>query len=193
MRVAVIGTLNNAYASTEGRVIPADGKWHRVSFDLTAGSMSSAGSTVTLQQVLSSVVTLRLLSRGSGPGVQGEPIVSTLGVDNIRALRLPGDANFDGRVSGADFSVVRSNLGSATGATWARGDFNFDGRINSKDMRLLRQHFGISTSPAATAAAAVPEPGGAGLMLVATLLLARPRGRSRAVWSSGTRRRPWKS
>jgi hypothetical protein len=179
MRVALIGTSGTAYASRAARVLPADGNWYRVYFDLTPAGLASTGGAQPLNQVLASVATLRLLSVEARPSERADPIVSTLGVDDVRALRLPGDADFDGRVSGADFAVVRSNLGSTAGATWDRGDFNFDGRVNARDMHLLRRHLGQSNAPAPAGApaiaAAVPEPIVPCAFFAAAFLLRRRR------------------
>ena len=48
-------------------------------------------------------------------------------------VKLPGDANGDGFVDGADLDIVLSNY-NRTGATWAQGDFNGDGVVNGQDL-----------------------------------------------------------
>jgi hypothetical protein len=74
---------------------------------------------------------------------------------------LPGDANKDGTVNGADLNIVLSNY-NLGGMDWDRGDFNGDGQVNGADLNVVlsnyNQHLGASSAPGA------PEP--------STLLLA---------------------
>ena len=181
LRVTLSSSFNQ-FSSTNSFDLPADGVWRRVRFDLTDSALTRIGGTATLSTALSSVTELRLLSAAAGPNFRGDVIASTLGIDDLRAMRPEGDANFDGRVDGADFQVVRSNLGSAGPRTWREGDFNFDGRVNAMDVALLRRNL---TRPSAAAAVAtgvsvVPEPG-CGLLfaLSSTVLLTRRRRHAR--------------
>ena len=175
MRLALLsGTA--VYGSTEAIELPADGVWRRVTFGLTADALTKLEGTDTLGEALSRVATLRMLSAQEGPSLIGDGLTGTLGVDDVRALRLPGDANFDGRVDAADFHIVRSNLGSPAADTWREGDFNFDGRVNARDVALLRANY--RSTPAAPASggavSVVPEPSAAALLfLAATHVLAR--------------------
>lgn len=84
MRIAFEGEGGTQYGSTDAFVLPADGAWHHVRFDLLAVAVI-AGSD-TLEDVLASVTTLRILSAEDGPGWAGDRIVATLGVDNIQAV-----------------------------------------------------------------------------------------------------------
>ena len=124
---------------------------------------------------------LRLLS-AQVPDFRGESLAGTLAVDDLRAMRPEGDANFDGAVNSADLSVVRANLGTAAGGTWARGDFNFDGRVNALDLALLRRNFTTAAPAAFTASVLVPEPAsGCTALLVLAALLSRRRRRLQPV------------
>jgi hypothetical protein len=49
---------------------------------------------------------------------------------------LPGDANGDGTVNGADLNTVLSNY-NQTGTDWAHGDFNGDGSVNGADLNTV--------------------------------------------------------
>jgi alpha-amylase len=75
---------------------------------------------------------------------------------------VPGDFNLDGQVDGADYVVLRKNLGH-TGATFLQGDATFDGVIGADDLQLWRANFGFVRQPLSAAGsgvslAAVPEP-----------------------------------
>jgi hypothetical protein len=91
-----------------------------------------------------------------------------------------GDANLDGQFNSGDLVAV---LASGTyeidvDAVWSTGDFNGDGRTNSGDLVAALSDGGYEMGPRA-AAAAVPEPAGALLMLIALAASAR-LGRSRS-------------
>jgi Dockerin type I domain len=106
-----------------------------------------------------------------------------------------GDANLDGVVSGADFSIVVGNLGKSVSG-WDKGDFNYDGVVSGVDFSLLAGNLGKAangadiTLPASDIAAIdafaaanglmadVPEPGNMGLALMAGIGFLYSRRRS---------------
>ena len=63
---------------------------------------------------------------------------------SARVNRLPGDADGDGRVTLADFALLRSNFGKAGG--YEQGDFDGNGVVNVVDFAILRNNFGRSVS-----------------------------------------------
>jgi endoglucanase len=75
----------------------------------------------------------------------------------------PGDANFDGLVNAADYTIWRNTLGQ-TGAGLP-ADFNIDGLVNGADHAIWRENF------AASEGGAVPEPKTLLLFVVGGLLL----------------------
>ena len=82
-------------------------------------------------------------------------------IDQIQTY-LPGDANRDGTVNGADLNIVLSNYNQTfTGDTWALGDFNGDGTVDGADLNVVLSNY---NQVGGGVAAAVPEP--------STLLLA---------------------
>lgn len=176
MRVWVSGgTLGGQYGSTSALALPPDGQWHAVTFDLSAAGMSAVSATDTLANVMTSVTEFRILSAAFGPGEHGDNIASTLGVDEIRATTIPGDANHDNTVNFSDLLTLAQHYGTSN-AHWEDGDFNFDGSVNFNDLLSLAQNYGssVSFSPPATAVAAVPEPG-----LILPLVLLASLGLSR--------------
>jgi hypothetical protein len=196
MRVALRGGPGfTSYASTAAAVLPADGVWRPVVFDLTAAAMSNvSGGADSLTDVLSNVMDFRVLSASSGPTFSGaDPIASTLGMDNVRALRLPGDADFSGTVDVTDLGVLATNFNQ--GGDWADGDFSFDGQVNVTDLGVLATNFNKSINAAASPpdavsfeqaltaypqlAAAFPEPGGLGMVCAAGAVVALVRRRRR--------------
>jgi hypothetical protein len=180
MRLAVLsGTA--VYGSSDAIELPPDGVWRRVTFGLTGDALTKVEGTDTLGEALSHVQNLRLLSAQGGPALMGDVVAGTLGLDDVRALRLPGDANFDGRVDAADFRITRLAVGNRGLGGWAQGDFDFDGRVTARDLALLRRNFGESVSAASpqvtvqamAPAAVVPEPAGVTLLVVSAALLLR--------------------
>ncbi len=89
MRVAIQSATGTVYGSTTAQLLPADGQWYVVTFNLTASNMSLIQGAETLNQTLQNVIQLRILSAQLGPSFTGDAIVGTLGVDNIRATTAP--------------------------------------------------------------------------------------------------------
>jgi hypothetical protein len=167
MRVALEGgSTFSQYGSTNPIVLPPDGGvWHAETFDLTTASMSVISGTDSLANTMSSVVQFRMLSSQVAPTFQGaDAIASSLGVDNARALTLPGDANFDGHVDVGDLGALATNYNAAGVLTWSDGDFTFDGHVDVGDLGTLATFYGTSLPSSASAigspqsVTAVPEP-----------------------------------
>lgn len=78
---------------------------------------------------------------------------------------LPGDANNDNQVTGGDLIAVQQNFGyvSMPADGLLLGDANDDGLVTGADLISVQQNFGN------VAAAAVPEPASAALMVVSFL------------------------
>ncbi|MBN2022847.1 MAG: hypothetical protein JW809_08620 [Pirellulales bacterium] len=83
---------------------------------------------------------------------------TVLNTDEIVAILagrdVPGDANGDGRVNGADAALLAANWLSADDPDWTDGDFNRDGVVDDLDLAILAAHW---ESPPGTPS--VPEPG----------------------------------
>ena len=96
---------------------------------------------------------------------------------------LPGDANGDGTVNGADLDIVLSNY-NKTGMTWAQGDFDGNGTVNGIDLNTVLSNYNQSEG----VTAAVPEPSTCVLICVGAIsvLVWRRRSLVRRVRSNGT-------
>jgi len=83
-----------------------------------------------------------------------------------------GDVNFDGQVTGDDYTIIDSNLNTTppTGLGWLSGDANLDGIVTGDDYTTIDSNLGLGVgnplSPTALGAAAVPEPGSLSLLLL---------------------------
>jgi autotransporter-associated beta strand protein len=97
------------------------------------------------------------------------------GIGFLQVTTVPvtenADFNGDGIVDGADFLAWQQNAGGAGGQ--AQGDANGDSTVNAADLAIWNSHFGGTS--AVGAAAAVPEPTSAALVLFAACGLARRR------------------
>ena len=92
-------------------------------------------------------------------------IMQDLGWD-VTLTFLPGDANRDGVVDQADYTVWYNHYGGSGG--WEQGDFNDDGLVDQADYSLWYNNYG-SSSP-------VPEPTTM-LLMVASMGILRVRRR----------------
>jgi len=96
-----------------------------------------------------------------------------------------GDANFDGQVTGDDYTIIDSNLNTtpASGIEWLSGDMNLDGIVTGDDYTTIDSNLGLGTGNPLSASALfttnpVPEPGLATGCAIAMGLLWRRRRRS---------------
>ncbi|MGA2440389.1 MAG: dockerin type I domain-containing protein [Tepidisphaeraceae bacterium] len=147
------------------------------------GIMSTAAQTTT-----------NGLSYGLGYADGADGRVSGLSSGQIEIkYTLLGDANLDGLVNAADFTILAANFNQpVTG--WDQGDFNYDGLVNAADFTDLAANFNQSVSGAAVSGgdaaaldafaaangislANVPEPASAGMMGMAGLGMVRRRRR----------------
>lgn len=99
----------------------------------------------------------------------------------------PGDANGDGYVDGADYTIWADHY-LLTGATFAQGDFNNDGIVDGADYTLWADHYSPSLLQSAVLA---PEPSSAMLAALGAALIVGAARR-------GTRKRrdrssPWQA
>jgi surface-anchored protein len=87
--------------------------------------------------------------------VTSNPETFTFLVGSSTAIPLPGDADDNGTVNGADLNVVLSNY-NQSGMDWMRGDFNADRTVNGADLNTVLSNYNRSVS--ISGGAAVPEP-----------------------------------
>jgi autotransporter-associated beta strand protein len=139
------------------------------------GSSADAENLITTHAVVTTNTHGLALGYGVGPGS---------GNFEIRATLL-GDSDLDGQVNVADLANLAGNFGVTTGMLWINGDFDYNHNVNVADLADLAGNFGaqLNTSggaengamaaaiPAASGAAAVPEPaslGAIGLVIAAS-------------------------
>jgi hypothetical protein len=182
IRVAVEGAAGTWYASTNPIPLPVNSGWTSQLFDLTASNLSLVGGGQTLSDVLDNVIEMRILSNQLIPSFRGDVIAGQLGVDNVRAMRLEGDANFDGIVDTLDFNALAANFGG-TNKTWNQADFNFDGKVDTLDFNFLAANFGKSVGSdnpgSGGGGALVPEPATVSIIAIAYGCLFKRRNRHR--------------
>lgn len=88
MRVAVQSVGGTWYASTEPQMIPEDGQWYPIGFELSEATLTLVSGLETLSEVLDDVLEMRILA-ATDPDFQGDRVAATLGVDNFRVLSVP--------------------------------------------------------------------------------------------------------
>ena len=130
---------------------------------------------------------------GVGYADGADNVVSGLSSGQIEVMyTLLGDANLDGLVNAADFTILAANFNQPV-TSWDQGDFNYDGLVNAADFTDLAANFNQGASGAASAGdvaaldafaaangllADVPEPGCAGMLAMAGLGMLRRRRRA---------------
>lgn len=97
---------------------------------------------------------------GSGAGQFFQPIASATHFSLYAPLL--GDANFDGRVSGADFTVWADHFGAS--GDWSDGDYSGDGQVTGADFTIWADHFGQAVTLDVMSMPA-PEPSASSLTL----------------------------
>jgi hypothetical protein len=171
VRIAFAGGFSQ-FGSTSAVELPAGSGWQRAVFNLTSAAITTLSGPATVAEALASVTEVRILSAAGGPAYNGDGLVSSLGVDSIRALRQPGDATFDGFVNFADLVVLAQNYNTVGKTSWGIGDFTFDNAVDFADLVILAQNYNSGAGTAAEgvggeafdsdwalAQSLVPEPG----------------------------------
>jgi hypothetical protein len=126
------------------------------------------------------------LGRGYDVGVGAEDLAFKYRTDTGAILEglveyvpsgIPGDADEDGVVDAADYLVLKTHIGQASGARRADGDFDGDEDVDRADFLVLRANFGRTPGSPATPQGAdpVPEPATLTLLALGGLLLLRRR------------------
>ena len=116
--------------------------------------------------------TISLIGHNAGSTYNGG--MDSISLTSEVVVFLPGDANFDGIVDGADAAVLAANWQTQGGATWSTGDFNGDGNVDEIDATLLATNW----QTAAGGSSSVPEPSMLAL-LACGLLCLLPRRRNK--------------
>jgi hypothetical protein len=91
IRFAIQGAGGERYVTTAAILLPADGLWHNLEFELEATDFTQVtGGSASFADVLLDVERIRFLSRELDADWNGDEIATVLGVDNIVNLPEPG-------------------------------------------------------------------------------------------------------
>lgn len=130
-----------------------------LSTDLTLFDNLAAGGAHVFNALLDTsslgILATQVLMSLSDEDLPGEVTGQLLTLNLAARIALGGDANLDGYVEGADYTIWSDNY-LQTGQSWQDGDFNGDGLVDGGDYTIWSDNYGLGPGPAA--AAAVPEP-----------------------------------
>jgi hypothetical protein len=154
--------LSLAVFDTDGQTLLAD-------IDLVSNGIAEVLSNLLLPEAGT------YFARVLGDADRLQMYALQIATELVPDLRIPGDANNDGRVDLSDFLILRRNFGG--NGTFDDGDFNGDGVINLSDFLILRSNFGTGpqTGDLQSFYDSIPEPGSVGFLAVASLLVLRRR------------------
>jgi hypothetical protein len=91
MRVGARENAGTRLSSTVPFNLAADGLWHHAVFPLNATSLTRTNGSTPVATVLTRVIELRIF-HSTAADYTGDPIASSFGVDNVRAVPEPGAA-----------------------------------------------------------------------------------------------------
>jgi hypothetical protein len=152
MRLMLFGA-GGTFASTDLTPLTSPGTWEHHVFSLDPGDLTYvSGGSGDLAETLGNLSKLQIRHDRvipTPPGSHPPHVTATLGIDNIRAIVLPGDANRDGAVTDADYTIWADNY-NASPATWSLGDWNGDNAVTDADYTVWADNYNV-TLP-------IPEP-----------------------------------
>jgi len=139
--------------------LPNDTALHGSADTITATATPVSGNTIAQVQLLvnstvvqtltSSPYTFSLSTIGYKDGTYSVAVKATdnhgnVGTTTTTVYVTNGDLNGDSKVGISDLSIMASNWGKKTGATYAQGDVNGDGAVNISDLSILANSWGQS-------------------------------------------------
>jgi autotransporter-associated beta strand protein len=149
------------------------------SLKITATDLTAAQAALPAEMAVTGTDGIYDSSTASNTGVGYTVVTNYVLVKKT----LLGDANLDNAVDFLDLASLAQNYNSSISANpdwWSRGDFNYDGSVDFLDLAAMAQNYNtslpsaaITGAPAAfdqdlaAAFAAVPEPSGVLVMLLA--------------------------
>ncbi|MCA9103623.1 MAG: hypothetical protein KDA63_20865 [Planctomycetales bacterium] len=167
--------LNRRWTSTVAASVPGDGVWRRYVFSLAEADLTHVQGSDSYADSIADVVRVMFRHDSGPPSSSGVSIAATVGIDNVRFLAAPGDANQDGHVDGLDYLIWAEAFGDDPAmdppGSPLNGDLNDDGAVNGLDYLLWAGQF--NNGPLDVSAA--PEPAAASLFLVGICLVVRVR------------------
>ncbi|MEO6435421.1 MAG: hypothetical protein ABIP55_06620 [Tepidisphaeraceae bacterium] len=174
---ALVGTwTGSAYNGISGMIDTGRGNASNALWDGVNGIVTTDTRAINNNDLTSiGVATAGQLGRTTFAG-------HSVDADDVLVLfTWGGDANLDGKINIDDYGQIDFNVGSSGSVFgWYNGDFNYDGKINIDDYGIIDFNVTAQTGTFPTAGgiegvAAIPEPAGVGVLLLAGLALGRRR------------------
>lgn len=77
------------YLSTTPFILSNDGLWHHATFQITSADMTAIGGPAAFASLMSAPAEFRILNEVGVTNLDGDPVISQLGIDNIQAVPEP--------------------------------------------------------------------------------------------------------
>ena len=100
MRVGLQESTGSRYASTTPFNLPADGLWHHATFNLSTGALTRSSGGTAIPTALTRISELRVI-HSVAADFMADPIATSVGIDNVRAVPEPGAAGVLGVLAAA--------------------------------------------------------------------------------------------
>lgn len=85
IRATLTSSTTNRWTSTKAFMLPPDGRWYKANFPLRESDLTRTAGTQSYATFMSFVPTLLFRHDSGTPSHQPEPVVGTMGLDNITA------------------------------------------------------------------------------------------------------------
>jgi hypothetical protein len=86
---STLGGATPGYLTLTPFTITNDGLWHHATFQITAASMKAVNSPTAYNTLMAAPAEFRIINEAGSTNLDGDFVVATLGIDNVKAVPEP--------------------------------------------------------------------------------------------------------